>query len=145
MFKSTGLLLAAIFLVSHSGVGVAQTATIKPGLWQFSVTNQAVGKDAKRKMESQICYSAADVESSARSMPPQHEFGMKCSVKDYKLTGNTANWHVSCTGKTQAYSGLTTVTFKPDSYEGQATLVSQSSGKGVKINQTIEAKRISGC
>ena len=134
---------AAVF--TFSGNVWAQTATIKPGLWEFSVTNQVVGKDAKRKMVSQVCYFATDVETPDRSMPPQHEFGMKCSVKDYKATGDTAKWQVSCTGKSNSYSGLTTVTIKPESYEGQATLSSQSAGKGVKINQIIEAKRVSGC
>lgn len=137
--------VTTLLVTVHAVLAVAQTAPMKPGLWEINVTNQVPGKDAKRVMTSRICYSAMDIATPTRSMPMQGEFGMKCTQKDYKLTGVDAKWQVSCTGKTGSVSGTSQAKFAAEKYEGQATLTSQSGGKSSKVAQTILGTRISDC
>lgn len=147
--------LISVVVTLAAGLGAAQAQTppvspMKPGLWEINVTNQTVGKDAKRMTTSQICISAADIESGLRALPPQQDFGMKCVSKDVKLagdaaTGRTAKWQLACSGKAGTLAGPGTITLKSESYEGQANLVSQAGGKSSKVTQTIAAKRLANC
>jgi len=142
---SSVFIVAPLLFSLQAAPVAAQTAPMKPGLWEIIVTNQVPGKDAKRVMTSRICYSAMDIASPSRSLPMQGEFGMKCTVKDYKVAGADAKWQVSCTGKAGSAYGPSSAKFAVEKYEGQATLSSQSGGKLSKVAQTIIGIRISDC
>ncbi len=149
-FTSLVAALAAGLLIVPAHAQTPPVSPMKPGLWEINVTNQTVGKDAKRMTTSQICILAADIESGIRALPPQQDFGMKCATKDYKLTGDaakgiTAKWQLACTGKAGTLNGPANITLKPESYEGQADLMSVAGGKTSKVAQSIAAKRVAGC
>ncbi|NJR72087.1 MAG: DUF3617 family protein [Gammaproteobacteria bacterium] len=138
------LLLLALVLLK-AAPATAQTVPMTPGLWEVNVTSQVPGKDAKQVMTSRICYTAMDIATPSRMLPMQGEFGMKCTAKNFKITGADAKWQASCVGKAGTVSGATTAKFEAENYQGQATLTSQVSGKSTKIAQTIAGTRIANC
>ena len=132
-------------ILASVSMSYAQTQPMKSGLWDVVVTNEITGKVPRQVTTSQFCYSAKDIETPMRSMPPQGDTGMKCAVKDYKIEQGSATWQVSCSGKSGSLSGKTSAMFAPERYEGQASLTSLAAGKSSKVTQTIVAKRISAC
>jgi Protein of unknown function (DUF3617) len=141
-FFVIALVSAAAFFCANAN---AQKTPLKPGLWEVTTTNQVPKKDAKQISTSRFCYAAADTDSLQRVLPPQGDFGAKCTTRDVKLDGEKAKWQLSCTGKSGTLSGPSSIVFGADSYEGAANLTAQSAGKTTKLTQTIVGKRISGC
>jgi len=139
------LLTVTLLLCFKAATAAAQTTLMKPGLWEIILTNQVANKDSRQIFTSRSCYSAADIASAQRSLPMQGEMGMKCTLKDYKLVGADAKWQVSCVGKASTLSGMTSVKFAAEKYQGQALLNSKAGGKAIKITQKIQATRISNC
>jgi len=155
--------LAALFIVaSASAAAFAQSKAavpapvpapappapfaMSPGLWEIVVANETPGVDMKRSTTSLICFKKDDIRSTQQALPQQHDFGSKCTIKDYKLANDVATWGLSCNTKTGGnLSGPGTITYKAAEYAGTAALVSKEGGKTKKVNQTFTAKRLSDC
>lgn len=123
----------------------AAAGSMKPGMWELTHLIETQGSITKRTVTARSCYSADDVTSIERILPPQREFGMKCANKDIKTQASGTSWRATCTGKDTVLDGTATVVFSGDTYLAHAHMVSKSGGKSVKVEQTISGKLIGEC
>lgn len=119
---------------------------MKPGMWEITAQTEMAGMPYKMPpMTSKICITpemlAKNHGLGEQKSPP----GTHCERTDYKISGNHAEWGVSCTGK-NAMSGHGTLTWdSPDSYHGETHLTMQMDGHTNNVDQTMSAKRLGEC
>lgn len=118
---------------------------MKPGLWEIIVMHEIVGSTNRRSTTSRVCFSADDVKSLDKIIPPQREFGSKCDRRDVKVQGDNVTWHIACTGKESSFTGASQAAFTGDAYSGSAKLDVKTGGKTSKAEQKFSGKWISEC
>lgn len=118
---------------------------MKPGLWEIVILNEIVGSTNKRSVTSRVCFSADDVKSLDKIIPPQREFGTKCDRRDVKVQGDNVTWHIACTSKESSFTGASQATFTGDAYSGAAKLDVKAGGKPSKAEQKFSGKWIGEC
>ncbi|MBI3716283.1 MAG: DUF3617 family protein [Betaproteobacteria bacterium] len=123
---------------------------MKPGLWEVTAVVEKPAVLQKINTTSRYCYTADDVKNSQKLIPLQHEVGMKCEIKEYKLAGETATWKESCADKTSSLSGTGSMTMKADTYTYAAALEQKSldpkaADKPYKVTEKLSGKHIGDC
>lgn len=118
---------------------------MKPGLWEIIVMHEIVGSTNRRSTTSRVCFSADDVKSVEKIIPPQREFGTTCTRRDVKVQGENITWQIACTGKESSFTGASQVAFTGDAYSGSAKLDVKAGAKPSKAEQKFSGKWISEC
>ena len=120
----------------------ASEAQIQEGLWEITTQTEIPGMPARPGAETiRTCYTKADVAEGA--MVPK---GEQCEVRNYRLSGSTANWDIRCAGK-NAVTGSGTILFSSrTAYSGTLQLRLQADGQPeVRMNNSYAAKRVGPC
>lgn len=153
LFSISTLLLSLSMCAAQAATETKATAApaapvpaiMKAGLWEITIANETSGSPVKHSLVSQSCYSPADLNTPAKLLPPQQEIGQKCAVRDVVFKDDGASWKLSCTAKGMTLAGHSSVTMKPDSYTGSATLEKKTGGKSAKVTQTMNGKYLGAC
>jgi hypothetical protein len=115
--------IAALCLTIVAAVTLAaQTPTMRPGRYavtmQMSMPNMPV---AMPEIKSEQCISDADLKKDPHAWipnaSPDPRMKEACKMSDYKVTGQTVTWSMSCPGQ-QAITGTGEMTIKGDTYAG---------------------------
>lgn len=131
------LFCGAALCVSTSHAG----PTMQPGLWEVSTSMDMPGMPMQMPATTiKHCYTKEDVSDSSRMLPKDD----KCTIRDYKVDGNKANWSVQCTGDT-AVDGSGSVSFNNDSYNGNIKMLVKNGAETVQIMSKISARRVGNC
>ena len=142
------LAIAVPFAIVMAQSAIA--APMKAGLWEVVAVVEKPAVLQKINTTSRYCYSADDVKNPQKLVPFQHEVGMKCEVKEFKLVGETASWKESCADKTASLSGTGSMTMKVDTYTYTAALEQKSldpkaADKPYKVTEKLSGKHIGDC
>lgn len=130
-------------LVSASLPAVA-APNMQPGMWEITTKMEMAGMEGMPAMPPQTirqCIRPADVQSGSATVPKGDP---QCTVKGYKMQGNTASWQMECKGE-NAMSGNGTVTYGGTSYSGKTQFNMNQDGQAMTMNQTFNGKRVGDC
>ncbi|HYI09948.1 MAG TPA: DUF3617 domain-containing protein [Thermoanaerobaculia bacterium] len=87
----------------------------KPGKWQVKMEMEIPGMPFKMPpVNTEICITEEDLKDPQKSVPNDPK--SKCTVGDYKVTGNTVSWTIDC--PKQDTKGEGEITFTEESYTG---------------------------
>jgi hypothetical protein len=140
----TTLLLALLALAAVPAI--AGESPMKPGMWEITSQMDMPGMPYKMPpMTFKQCVTpqmlARDGGLGEQKSPP----GSHCERTKMKISGNRAEWAVSCTGKTNV-SGSGALTWdSADSYHGITHLTMDMDGHTTNMTQTMQGKRIGAC
>ena len=110
---------------------------MKPGKWQVTVTTVISGIEAAIPPTTLTeCVTSDD---AANPQPPETGQGSDCKVSDYKISGNTITWSVSCPNEKLTGSG--SMTFSGDSYTGTTKMKVGDTD----ITQKLTGTRLGDC
>jgi uncharacterized protein DUF3617 len=139
----TPLLLALLALAVPA---LAGESPMKPGMWE--ITSQMNMPGMPYKMPPMTFKQCVTPEMLARNgglgeqkSPP----GSQCERTKMKISGNRAEWAVSCTGKTNMKGSGTVTWDSADSYHGITHLTMAMNGHVTNITQTMQGKRVGDC
>lgn len=141
---------AAAKPVALTEPSAAPAVTMKPGVWETSISVETIGVAAKRTTSAANCLSSADLKNTQRFVPSQIDAGLKCEVLDYALKGDAAKWRLTCSGKTGAMIGEGSMKFNAESFAGSSVIEpkaksAKASDKSKKIQQTLTGKLQGAC
>lgn len=135
-----GLILVSILAVGT--VGAAPLA-MKPGLWEMTMSMDMPGmQGGMPPTKFQHCYRAEDIKDLRRTVPQQTN--SKCNVDDWKQSGNTVSYTMSCKSPPMTMTGRMTYA-GGDRYSGSAKISMNRGGNTTNITQTFDAHRIGDC
>lgn len=140
----TTLSLALLALAAMPAL--AADNPMQPGMWEITAQTDMEGIPYKMPpMTNKICITpemlAKNHGLGEQKTPP----GTHCERTDYKVSGNHAEWGMSCTGKDKM-TGHGTVTWdSANSYHGETHLSMQMGGRDTHITQTMRGKRVGQC
>lgn len=142
--------IAAAKSVAPAEPNATPAVTMKPGVWETSISVEVIGVAAKRTTSAANCLSSADLKNTQRFVPSQIEVGLKCEILDYALKGDTAKWRVICNGKAGAMVGEGSIKFSAESFAGSSIIEpkaksAKASEKSKKIQQTLTGKLQGAC
>ena len=122
-------------------VGAAPLA-MKPGLWEMTMSMEMQGMPGGMPpAKLQHCYKAEDVKDLRRTVPQQTN--SKCKVDDWKESGNTVSYTMSCTSPAATMTGR--MTYAGDRYTGNAKISMNQGGQMIHMTQKFDAHRIGDC
>ena len=146
-----GLAAAAGFAASaiaQDNPFAAFKGKMKPGLYDYKVEmdmGQVPGMPpgmGKQSMNMQHCITAEQIERGGWDNPKERG-KTDCEFKNFKMSGNTANYTMEC--KQPKMSADNTVTFGSDSFKMDMRMTMDQGGQVMKMNQKAEAKYIGPC
>ncbi len=142
--------IAAAKSVAPADPNATPAVTMKPGVWETSISVEVIGVAAKRSTSAANCLSSADLKNTQRFVPSQIEAGLKCEILDYALKGDRAKWRVICSGKAGAMVGEGSIKFNAESFAGASIIEpkvksAKASEKSKKIQQTLTGKLQGAC
>lgn len=129
------------------GRAEAQPSTpvaFQPGLWEIVGNSNAPNGRSQSKVTSRICYRVEDAPTPAKWLPPQRGLGMKCRESDVRTSGAEVTWKLTCDGDYQ-YAGTGRLVLSRGSYRAGVQMSPRPGSKGAKLEQVIEARRVSDC
>jgi len=134
--------LATLASLACSAISLPAQAGPQPareGLWEYTTQMEMPGMPA-HPMTTRVCLSAKDMEEGP--MPKDDN----CKLKDYKLSGNTANWKMECKGE-ESMTGEGKISFQGDSaYNGETRMRIQMKGEApMETRQKFSARRLGDC
>jgi hypothetical protein len=133
--------MTLLMLASLSAVAAPN---MQPGMWEITTKMEMAGMEGMPAMPPQTirqCIRPADVQSGSATVPKGDP---QCTVKGYKVQGNTASWQMECTGA-NAMTGNGTVTYSGASYSGKTQFTMHQDGQAMTMNQTFSGKRVGDC
>lgn len=89
----------------------------------------------------QHCYRPEEVQDLRRTLPPQNA---DCTLSDWKQSGNTATWKMSCGGE-MPMTMAGTMTYAGDRYHGVIQATMNRGGQTMRMTQRIDARRLGDC
>ena len=129
----------ALLTIALSWTALAQTpAPMKPGNYEISMKMAMQGMDMPPMTQTQ-CITEAMVKDP-QSAIPKGPGGGDCKASDYKFSGNTATFKMTCTQPVPMVM-LGEMKYSGDSYAGTMTV--DASGQQMVIAYT--AKRLGEC
>ena len=141
--RSSSIVLLALAL---SWTALAQmTSPMREGNWEITMKMSMPGMPGGRGMEmppmkQTQCVTAEMVKDPQASLP-KGPGGGDCKLSDYKVSGNTVSYTMTCT-KPTAMTAAAQMTFSgPDAYTGTMTVDSN----GMKMSTAYEGKRLGDC
>jgi hypothetical protein len=136
--------VAAVALVLGAAAAIAQTSPIRPGRWEVAMQMQMANSPVQLpEMKTTQCVTPEQVKDPANALPQATGAGRgqtDCKVSDYKVSGNTATWQMSCT-KPQALTSTGEMTFTADTYDGT---IKTNMAQGV-MTMKVAGKRLGDC
>ena len=136
--------VAAVVLVLGAAAAIAQTSPIRPGRWEVAMQMQMANSPVQLpEMKTTQCVTPEQIKDPASALP-QAAGGRggqtDCKVSNYKVSGNTATWQMSCT-KPQAMTSAGEMTFTADTYNGTIkTNMAQA-----EMTMKVAGKRLGDC
>lgn len=124
---------------------------MKEGLYEYKTTmdmGQMPGMPAgagKHDMSFQQCLKSADIEkgrmgrSSGDGKMPED-----CEVKNFNMSGNSANYTMVCKGKSEMTSD-NHITFTSDGYKMDMHMVMGQAGHSMAMTQHVESRYLGPC
>ena len=114
------------------------SSPMREGNWEVSMTIQ--GMEGAPPIKQTQCVTAAMLKDPNNAVPKGP--GADCKITDYKMTGGTATYNLTCT-QPAAIKGTGELKYSgSDAYTGTLTL---EMGEGQKIALAMDAKRIGDC
>lgn len=135
-----------VLLILFAMPALAADNPMKPGMWEISSQTDMPGMPYKMPpMTFKHCVTAQMLAKNQALGEQKSPPGTHCDRTDYKISGNQAEWGVSCTGR-ENMSGHGTVTWdSPNSYHGETHLSMEMNGHTTSMTQTMQGKRIGDC
>lgn len=130
-----------------SGLILSQAAlaapNMKPGLWELTMSTEMAGMPAaaQRPFTMQRCYRPGEMKDPRATIPQKNP---NCQFSDWKESGHTVSWKISCTGK-MPLSGSGSVTYSGTSYSGSARLHMSHDGQPMELMHKYTGKRLGDC
>ena len=137
--------------LSLSGAAIAQQATtaasgLRPGLWEIVSTIESSDTTTTRTITSRICYSAEDVASHIKVLPPQRGLGAQCLASEVKSDGEAGiSWNLTCKGKGASLQGAGRMKPGPTGYTAEIRLERKSGAKVVKVGERAKGRWLGEC
>lgn len=135
--------VAAVAVLIGVAVAIAQ-GPMRPGQWESTMQMEMAGSPIQMPaMKSARCITPEDAKDPSRSLPtgPEGRGNQKsdCKVSDYKTSGSTVTWKMTCTSPPSTGTGE--MTYMGDTYDG--TLKMDMQGRGMTMK--IAGKRVGDC
>ncbi len=87
----------------------------KPGKWQVKMQMEIPGMPFKMPpVTTEVCLTEEDLKTPEKAVPNDPK--SKCTVGDYKVSGNTVTWTIDC--PKEKTSGTGEITYTDGSYSG---------------------------
>ena len=150
--------LLAVALAAAAGLAASAIAAdnpfsafkgkMKPGMYDYKVEmemGQVPGMPpgmGKQSMNMQHCITQEQIERGGWDNPKE-KGRTDCEFKNFKMSGNTANYTMEC--KQPKMTADNTVTFGSDSFKMDMRMTMDHGGQPMKMNQKAEAKYIGPC
>ncbi len=127
-------------LIIGTAAALAQTSPIRPGRWEVAMQMQMANSPVQMpEIKTTQCVTPEQVKDPTSALPrgPQGGGDAKsdCKVANYKVSGNTATWQMSCTTP-QPMTATGEIAFTDDTYNGtmkttlpQGTMTMKMAGK----------------
>jgi hypothetical protein len=129
----------ALLTVALSWTVLAQQSPMRPGNWEVTMKMNMQGMDMPPMKHTQ-CITAQMLKDPQSSIPKGPGSG-DCKMTDYKFSGNSATYKMTCTQPQPVtmvgemkYSGT-------DAYTGNV----QMDMSGQKMSMSMDAKRVGDC
>jgi len=140
----TTLLLGLLALAAMPAL--AGENPMQPGMWEITTQMDMPGMPYKMPpMTLKHCVTpemlAKDHGLAEQKSPP----GSHCERTKMKISGNQAEWAVSCTGKTNMTGHGTMTWDSANSYHGVTQLTMDMDGQTRNVTQTMQGKRLGQC
>jgi hypothetical protein len=137
--------VVAVALVLGAAAAIAQTSPIRPGRWEVTMQMQMANSPIQLpEMKTTQCVTPEQIKDPASALPQAAGAGRggqtDCKVSDYKVSGNTATWQMSCT-KPQAITSAGEMTFTADTYNGT---IKSNMAQG-EMTMKVAGKRLGDC
>lgn len=138
--------LLLVSLVLAAVPAFADQNPMKPGMWEITSRTDMPGMPYKvPPVTFKHCVTAAMLAQNQGLAEPHSPPGTHCERVKFKMSGNHAEWGVSCTGKTNV-SGEGSMTWdSPDSYHGQTHMTMDMDGHTMNMTQTMQGRRLGDC
>lgn len=122
-------------------LGVPAEPDVRPGLWESTISIQVPGMPMTPPPSTQrYCITKADL------VPQDPASNSDCQRLDHKIEGNTVTWSAECKHAGGNTIGSGKITYAGDTYQGgMEMLISNESGKDLKMTQTMHGHRIGDC
>lgn len=128
--------------LAAGAVGAAPPA-MKPGLWEVTTSMEMPGMpQAMPPAKMQHCYRPDEVKDLRKTLPEQQK--ANCKTSDWKQSGNTATWKMSCGGE-MPMTMTGSMTYDGDRYGGVIKATMDHGGQKMNMTQKIDARRIGDC
>lgn len=127
--------------IAATAIG-AQTP-MRPGRWEVVMQMQMPSMPVQMpEMKTTQCITPEQLEKDPTSGLPRgvQKNPNACTMSDYKVSGNTVSWKMSCSGP-QAVSGSGELTFDGDSYTGTMQMAMPQGQMSMKMT----GKRLGDC
>lgn len=121
---------------------------MKPGLYDYKVEmdmSQVQGippQMAKQSMTMQHCITPEQIENGGWDNPKDRG-KTDCEFKNFKMSGNTANYTMEC--RQPKMTADNTITFGGDGFKMDMRMSMDQGGQVMKMNQKAEAKYLGPC
>ena len=130
--------VVAIAVLIGATAAIAQSP-VRPGRWEVTMQMEMPGSPAKMpEMKSTQCVTPEQVKDPANSLPSGP--GKDCKVSDYKQSGNTVTWKMTCAGA-QPSTSTGELTFTDDTYTGAM----KTNMAGNEMTMKLAGKRLGDC
>jgi uncharacterized protein DUF3617 len=114
---------------------------MKEGLWEITTRMEMPGMPAGTGSHTvQHCVTKQDAEDPRRTLPKDD----RCTIGDYKTSGNTVTWTMQCRGETEM-TGTGSMTYHGSSYDGTTTMQMKHGGQTMAMTQQIAGRYIGPC
>jgi len=129
----------ALLTVALSYTALAQQSPMRPGNWEVTMKMSMQGMDMP-PMKHTRCVTAEMLKDPQASIP-QGPGSNDCKMTDYKLSGSTATYKMTCTKPT-----LTNITGEMK-YSGDSTYTGtiQMETSGQTMSMTMDGKWVGEC
>lgn len=121
---------------------------MKEGLYEYQVDMDMPGMPAgmgKQNRSFQQCLTPQDIEKGRMGRGgPSGKMPESCEVKNFKMSGNSANYTMACTGASEMTSD-NNITFTSDGYKMDTKMVMNQSGRTMNMTQHIESRYLGPC
>jgi len=135
----------ALAVLAGAAAVIAQTSPIRPGQWEVTMQMQMANAPTQiPEMKTTQCVTPEQIKDPAAALSQGFGGGAAgqtdCKVSDYKMTGSTATWQMSCT-KPQTMTSSGEVTFTGDAYAGT---IKTNLAQGA-MTMKVAGKRLGDC
>lgn len=124
--------LGLVVSAAHAGSGV----NVNEGKWQITVETEVIGMPMKMPASTYDQCIKKD-----EPIPRQEQPGQECKTSDFKTSGNTVSWTMTCKTPGGDMVGKGKVTYAGDTMDGNMEMETQ----GMKMKSHFSGKRVGEC